>query len=272
MLVVDVGANDGSLCKYLLENLPSSNVIAVEPNFVLHRPRFDDLKRIYSDRFQFAPFAISKETGVAQLYASHVNNGQIASLLPINNSADWNHEISSKLRQDDVMQVQTLTVRDFLGTYGIKSIDFLKIDTQGTDLDILEAFLEVLPIKLIAVEIELSGEDSQHFYQGGYNSLGRLVDLTRNYGFQVYRMVPVSGSCIEYNVFLSTDIETFSAVSEIVRLRDLPPFKRFWEVIGVGSDTDFNTSDRHKALLRKLFSALWHPWTSYKSVLRKLTA
>ncbi len=272
MLVVDVGANDGSLCYYLLKNLPLARVIAVEPNFDLHGPQFVELNEVFADRFQFAPFAISDETGAAHLYGSQINNGQIASLLPINSNADWNKEIASKLEQDDVMQIQTLSVRDFVDTFRIKSIDFLKIDTQGTDLDILEAFLEVLPVKLIAVEIELLAEDSQHFYQGGHNSIGRLVDLTRKYGFQIYRMIPVSGSCIEYNVFLSTDAETFSTVSEIVRLRDLPPFKRFWEVIGVGSEIEFKTSERQRALLKKIYSALWHPWASYRSVLRKLTA
>jgi FkbM family methyltransferase len=272
MIVVDVGANDGSLCKYILKEHSKSRVIAVEPNFSLHTDSLSSLSATYPDRFQLSPVAIAEESGIAKLYGGNVNSGQIGSLLPLNQDAPWNEHISSKIHSDDVLDVQTLSVRDFVEIFKLDHIDFLKIDTQGTDLDILEQFLHSITVDLVAVEVEISASDQAHFYFGAENSIMRLMKIASNHGYQVYRMIPVSGSCMEYNVFLAKDQKMFSRVSNEIGVSQLPPFERFWEVLGVGNHTNSDVRTLQTALFKKIFTALQHPLSSYKSVLRKLTS
>lgn len=88
--------------------------------------------------------------------------------------------------------VKTITVNDLVSTYNISKVDFLKIDTEGHDLIILNQFLDLISDKKIFVRKILfesnclssyEDQDKSIYYskQLGYNLLTRGNDSLLEY-------------------------------------------------------------------------------------------
>jgi hypothetical protein len=218
--------------------------------------------------------AIAEKSGRGKLFAPNVMNGQLASLLPLNKNGNW--DISIKLNQEELdtdqhLPIDQISVMDLITKYKIEHIDFLKIDTQGTDVMILSEFLKLVDVKVIAVEVESSSENSESHYLNSDNSLARLVELCRVNELKIIKMFPVNSDCSEYNVFLAKNVEIYNALNLKIVFSEMPPFKRFWRVLGIGTAVNEKYSNLNRSLLKKLFGAFLHPISSYKSLVIKLT-
>lgn len=274
MIVFDVGANKGELSNFLLEKFDDMYVYAIEPNSMLCSDSLTRISRIFPNRFFYLPLALSRNNGRAKLFAPEVLNGQIGSLLHINKSAPWASEITSNLAKGDIskfIEVETRTVARMISSLKLKQIDFLKIDTQGTDLDILEDFFDACEVTVAAVEIEVISDQSLSHYANSRNDILRLFELLRKFQFKVIRMFPVSGDCNEFNVFLAKSVSDYNSIHNLLDFSSLPVFSRYWEVLGIG-DKSIGTSRLQKSILKKALVALRHPRKSYRSMLIKLSS
>jgi hypothetical protein len=72
-------------------------------------------------------------------------------------------------------------------------------------------------------------------------------------------------------VFLAKNIEIYNDLNRKIIFSSMPPFKRFWRVLGIGTSINENYTDLNRSLLKKLFGAFLHPTSSYKSLVIKLT-
>lgn len=275
MIVVDVGANDGSLSEALLCNGEVTRVVAIEPNSWECSENLEMIKQAYPGRMDVVYAAVARESGQSSFFNADSMNGQVGSLLEINPSGNWSasfDDLNHVSQISSARTVRTISVESLSSELGLHAIDFLKIDTQGTDIEILDYFLAHIPVRVAVVEVEATEIPGEQHYKNSDNSLRRLVLVLNNYGYKIYRMKPVSGDCTEYNVFVAKTDSDFLRVSHLLDFEKIPTFIRFWNVLGIGGKKDISFSNLQKNLLKKLLSAILHPQQSYKSFLIKLTS
>jgi FkbM family methyltransferase len=142
---VEFGATDGIYLSntYLLERDFAWCGILAEPNPAWHA----DLSR--NRRATIDLRCVSRTTGARIDFAAtrHAGLGTIAEYV----AADGHAQAR---RDHHIIQVETVTLCDLLETHGApRCIDYLSIDTEGSELDILQSFdLTKWDVRLLSVE------------------------------------------------------------------------------------------------------------------------
>ncbi len=126
-MLFDVGANHGSYTRFLRRLSPGSHIHAFEP----HPATFASLQqRTAASTVTLVNMAVSDTNGTMQLY----------------DFADSDGSTQASLAQDSVgmfdantvcHRVETTTIDAYMARAGIETIDFLKVDTEGFDLNVL---------------------------------------------------------------------------------------------------------------------------------------
>ena len=175
--VLEIGANIGvdSIRLHREHNLP---VLAVEPTPAL----IQHLLNLYghSTNVHVLPFAIDIESGIKKFNISGKTDWGCSSLHELSpNVAQICHQIPH-LKFDDFSYVTCITGQQLCEIFGIESIEYLWMDTQGNDFNILKSFGD--KIRLIkkgnceaAYRIDL--------YQVN-NNYQDIVDYLHSYGFE----------------------------------------------------------------------------------------
>ena len=275
MIVVDVGANIGEFSNHILQHSLQAKVIAIEPNRQLCGKALDELALNFSDRFQFFPKALGTLTGQGILFGANAMNGQLASTRKLNPlSAGWesHHEIVSDEEKNPTNQsVEIEAVAEFLRIFQIQEIEFLKIDTQGSDLEILGEFLRLCKIKSGVIEVDVGFHDGGARYIGGGNDFNDLCGLINRNQLIITKILPNNPESDELNVYFSISQENFDKTSRELSLSTNPCLSRYWKVYGVGRTESETSKVLFAKLLRKLLMSVRHPLNSFRSVLLKLT-
>ena len=120
-IIVDSGANIGPVCTFAQHFLRASNIISVEP---LAEP-FTALQ--LNNKHLSFPFAVGAQNGNAELYID--DRDIFASLVASPNS-------DSRRVEKRVVEVRRLDDLDAI--VGLKYIDLLKIDTEGSEYDVIK--------------------------------------------------------------------------------------------------------------------------------------
>lgn len=171
-VVFDVGANVGQSVAEFREAFPDSNIWAFEPV----QATFDVLQQaVASDpNVKASPIALSRTSGEAVMTSNGTSTGNRV----VKDVAGSGREIVSKMSGDE-----------FCKQHGITSIDFLKIDTEGHDIEVALGFRNMLAagqITFVQVECGLSPTNTKHvpyeraasvFFSFGFGLLG-LFGLT----------------------------------------------------------------------------------------------
>lgn len=166
-VIFDVGSNKGDWAEILGPN--AKEIHLFEPNEVLlhySMVRFESLTNvIYND------FGLSSKSEVRPFYYfTNVNNG----LSSIYKNQRWIDEgLPMKEKQIGV---------NTLDGYWEKEIDFLKIDVEGADYEVLKGADKLLTEKKIKF---IQVEHSDHIKLSGH-SWGELVEYVRSKGYDVY--------------------------------------------------------------------------------------
>lgn len=117
------------------------------------------------------PVALGRETGISQLFITDADTASSSLLRP------------KKMDERGSITVQVFPLSDLLqilpwGT--LEKVDYLKLDCQGLDLEILKATGEGGWLKKIAV-VTAESEDGEYF--GSSNSLRELTSFFKSHGF-----------------------------------------------------------------------------------------
>ena len=173
-VVVDVGVERGSFTQLACE-AGASKVVGFEP-----LPRhLDHLSHKYAGVYQvdIHPFAVSSQSGRAQLHIATDLEG---------NELDFHHTLSdlgdsaTVVRSARALEVKTVSLAD-LAAQGLFSngIDFLKIDTDGHDLSVLEGLGDLRPQIILAEYWDsLPDTSGKNIY-----SLNDLFHWARSHGY-----------------------------------------------------------------------------------------
>ena len=122
--MIDVGAHHGSAFKSFLDDGWSVHAFEPDPN----NHEYIAERMLDEPRLTLSHLAVGNESGKRlSFYASEQSTG-ISSLIPF-------HE-----DHKEVTQVSTIRLDDYISDHGIDSVDFLKIDTEGFDLRVLQGF------------------------------------------------------------------------------------------------------------------------------------
>jgi len=142
IVVFDVGANVGNYAAKIISFAPSAVLYCFEPfqdSFAQLSARFADNASVTT-----AQLALSNQEGKRRFYINQHSSETNSLLKPANEL------------QDSFVDVACSTIDAFAQKLGLEYIDVLKIDVQGTELDVLmgaAAMLETQRIRLIRVEV-----------------------------------------------------------------------------------------------------------------------
>lgn len=275
MIVFDVGANNGDFSRYVLEKCPVSKVYAFEPNKSLFQNHLKSLKSDYPHRFFYYEFALAKDSKKGNLYGATVLNGQLASTIQFNTkSNEWKNFFDSvdlKTLNNQAIEIDIISVKDFLKAHKILRIDFLKIDTQGTDLEIMEEFVSFAEIESGVAEIDIGANSESQRYYSSKNDINNFNRIVQNYGLSVYRITANNPNLDELNIFFAKSQETYEKNIKALAIAQSPPFYKFWVVQGIGVNKSDISIVMLFRLVKKVFIGFFHPRRSFKSLLVKLT-
>ncbi len=176
-IVFDVGANVGQSAKLFLTKFPSSHIYCFEPvtdTYHLLQHNLQDTERV--DCYQLA-FGSSTRSGEMILQGS----SDMFFLL------GQSSELPSKEVRSESVTIDTLDA--FCRANKIDRISFLKIDTEGGDLDVLrgaETMLGEQRIDIVQVEAGMSPTNSRHV---PFQSLKDFLEGHGYYLFGIYEQV-----------------------------------------------------------------------------------
>jgi FkbM family methyltransferase len=106
------------------------------------------------------PLALGNSTGESTLYVTQ--HPMCTSLYPPNESFLARFEgLSSVMNLDFTIEIETTTLDDFCQQENLKEVDFLQIDVQGADLQVLEGAAHLLEQSVLGIQIEV---EPSHLY------------------------------------------------------------------------------------------------------------
>ena len=169
---IDVGANIGNYSKKLID-YTDAKVYSIEPS----SSSFEELSKKCKDNC--FNFAVADFNGEATLYSKE-EKSETASLDPA--VSDGGGE-----------KVKVITLEKFVHDQGIEVVDFLKIDTEGYEKEVIKGMGSLQP-KLIQFEFNL-------LHLRRHCTLYDICELLPNYSF--YRLLPNGWVKIDKNSFVN---------------------------------------------------------------------
>lgn len=190
MIIIDVGASSGVFSIPWHKKYPTAQIYCFEPNnknFSLLSKNINALNNIYIFKQ-----AVSSSAGVKDFYEANYTNS--SSLLHFNDKGveTWKHPTPTtpKLETISTYDVECVRLDEWMAENGIKGdIDFLKIDTQGHDLEVIKSLgEEIKRVKEITAEVQIVETE---VYK---NSSKRedLFEYMKQKGFSIWKIQPWS--------------------------------------------------------------------------------
>lgn len=180
-VIFDVGANVGDWSLIASKIAPHSPIYAFEP----HPKIFEVLqKKVQNRHVQCFPFAISNEEKEVTLFVW--GDGRDIEKSGLNGL--YYRPVLKKLLKKNCFEipVEAITISQFCKTHNISRIHLLKIDTEGSEADVIVGAREMLEKKAIDMV--------QFEYGGTYkDSKVQLVDLFHEFtslGYEIFRITP----------------------------------------------------------------------------------
>jgi FkbM family methyltransferase len=172
---IDVGAHLGETTLGAATRNPGLLVFAFEPNWDLARQIMGK-----AANFVVLPMAVSGTDGVATFFVNAEDGS--SSLLRINDDLveKWKGRMDVRVKEE--VQVPTIRLDTFLRRMNLSSIDYLKVDAEGTDLKVIQSAGQRLrDIRKIKAEVELGENPS--FY--GQSTREEMIAFMSGRGFKL---------------------------------------------------------------------------------------
>lgn len=176
--VFDVGANIGQSAERYLNDFPRSQIYCFEPVSDTFRELRENL--IDNDRVHCFQLALGSSNGKGEM----VKEGRSSQFFMVNRAED------PPLHKDlTTEEVETITLEEFCRARSIENISYLKIDTEGWDLEVLlggENMLKEQRIDFVQVESGMNPENKRHI---PFETLKDYMESRRYFLFGIYGQV-----------------------------------------------------------------------------------
>lgn len=213
-LILDVGANIGQTVAHYRETFARPILHCFEPD----QTAFEQLRQRYSglEAVVLHQAAMGRRSGTASFHAHKVSG--ISSLLEV----DQEHIVRFTLqnewapgRGEVTESVQVLTIDGYLHAQGITHVDILKVDAQGTELQVLEGAERALgqnQISIIYCELNFG-----RFYHGqGFHY--QIAAFLHRHGYELYDFYDLRrghGGVLGWGDALFVNRNLFAALPEV---------------------------------------------------------
>lgn len=201
-ILFDIGANQGYWSLLLSQIFPQARIFLFEPQPVCQQIIMD--KNI--PHATLIPHAVSSTRQSMKLYTPGDASG-FASLYP-------RRESYLQDQQFTWIDVDTVTIDDVIEHYGVKQVDFMKMDVEGHELEVLRGAVKSLRagiIKALAFEFGSVNINSRTFFHDFWDFLHPLC-------YSIYRILPSSRLMPIKDYY--EDCEYFRGVTNYVAVYD----------------------------------------------------
>lgn len=195
-VVFDIGANDG---KETLERSLEKNTIvyAFEPTRELL------IKYLWpiayeNSNIHIIPFAVDIENSFKKFNIAGNGDWGCSSLYEFTDNIDSIWPGRPDFNMTDSYLVPTITLYDFCNLYNIEYIDFIEIDTQGNDFNVLKSLKDKISIVKEGV-IEVSNKIS--LYKNSNNKIDEVKKYLIDSGFDIINEVGNDYLDAEMNIY-----------------------------------------------------------------------
>ncbi len=209
--IFDVGAHHGQTSSLYNSLFKNATIFSFEPS----PDSFEVLKKCFVSNTNITPIncALSNTNGSV---AFHINeSSQTNSLLETDKRSNktWDENL---LNTKETIQIESITIDDFVKNNGVVYIDILKLDTQGTEYKIIEGAAKTIAekkVKLIYLEIITMPTYKEQKY------FDEIVLLLRKNNFNLYNLYNFShtldGELRQLDaIFVQKDYFVNSCISE----------------------------------------------------------
>lgn len=186
-LHIDIGANDGKMAIHFARFEPKTFVIAIEPipELVQHiKEQTSNLKNMMVVEAAVSDFEGTKTFNVSPP-SKQYGDYACSSLLNFsdNSKTEWENRDDFKVIRQ--IPVKVMRLDNFFIANDITKVDYLKIDTQGHDLNVLKGCGDLLSI-IQKGEME-AGTKADVLYEG-QNTEEECVKFLEDNGFRILRI------------------------------------------------------------------------------------
>lgn len=174
-LFIEIGAHDGISYSnaYYFEKYLNWTGLCIEP----HPEKFAELKR--NRTAQCIQACVAAKNGTAPFLKISGEPNMLSGLF---DAYDPRHlaRVEKELAKDggtkEIITVKTLNLNDVLAQYSINYVDFISIDTEGNELDILKSInFDAIDIEVIIVENNFNSHKTRDFLDcKGYQFLTKI--------------------------------------------------------------------------------------------------
>ena len=183
MIFFDCGANDGYSSVPIAEANPTARVFGFEPT-----PQLIDIiqgKIVGLANYTLVPVAVSNYTGRAEFNISGNLDWGCSSLLPL--SDDWEQHWYGRtdMRVTETTMVDVIRLDSYIDLWAadpIPYISFLHIDTQGSDLKVLEGLGRYIEIVEGGV---MEAATKPNVLYNGQNGVAESIEFLKQHGFLI---------------------------------------------------------------------------------------
>ena len=172
---IDVGAHEGELTFPYASVDPTLLVYAFEPNL---RAASRVMGRL--PNYVVLPIAVAARDGSAELQLNAYE--QSSSLLPADAAGvkAWKSELEFKVVGS--VTVPTMRLDTFMNGVGIASVDFLKVDAQGLDLEVVKSAGDRLQN---VAKVQLEATTASYRQYEGAPGRSEIVEFMQSKGFRL---------------------------------------------------------------------------------------
>jgi FkbM family methyltransferase len=163
-LIIDCGSNYGVSILWFKKNYPDAKIVGVEADPVVFDMLYRNISRRNFPDVKLLHRAVSSKSGHVPFHCLGADSGRIHAGSP--------DGISSS---SEIIDVPTVLLDDLIGE---DEVDFLKIDIEGAELDVISASKKLNRVKQMFIEY--------HSFIDVPQQLSRLLSILEDSGFRYY--------------------------------------------------------------------------------------
>jgi FkbM family methyltransferase len=163
-LIIDCGSNYGVSILWFKKNYPNARIVGVEADPIVFDMLARNLSRRHFSDVKLLHRAVSSKPGHVSFHCLGADSGRIHAGSPDGISPS-----------SEIIDVQTVLLDDLIGD---DEVDFLKIDIEGAELDVISGSKKLNRVNQMFIEY--------HSFIDTPQELSRLLSILENNGFRYY--------------------------------------------------------------------------------------
>lgn len=171
-MIFDIGANIGQSATYYSNKFPKAKIYSMEPVSETYNQLKINTKNLDVNCYNLA---LGSKKGVVKMAISNISEHSVSNKIVINNEENY-----LNCRYEEV---NLTTIDKFLIRHDINHINYMKVDTEGHDLEAMKGAENALKNKSIDfIETELSMNPTNKFHVDYFS----MVEYMLKYNYLVF--------------------------------------------------------------------------------------